>query len=135
MRVQHRDAGVYMGEVRVDVAGDFKGQELSGACFGVTTMVIDVYGEAAVGDTDCSISFLGYDMDLIFDFDFVVGDEGELDGAANLDFEVFEWPFDAQGTVDDGDLEASWGDSVAGFADIAGSLDLFRVNDDPDAAP
>ncbi len=127
VRVQHRDAGTYVGDLMVDFTIEYDGVPYTTTCIGAATMVVDAWGETAIGDSACTTSLLGYDLDSTYEFDFFIEDE-ELDGEAILDLVWFESQFSAVGTLGDGELTATWEDNFLGFLDFAGELDLTRVS-------
>jgi len=124
--VQHEDAGTYVGEVSIDLAGDYDGTEVSATCIGATTIIVDQTGETATGDTVCSLSLFGYDMDSTYDFELQV-DDGELSGEAVADLTFIEYAFEVDGNLVDGEMDASWNDDVYGFMSIDGALNATRV--------
>lgn len=127
--VQHEDAGTYVGDLSVDFTVDYEGTPLTTTCFGAATMYVDAYGETALGDSGCTVSLLGYDLDTTYDFEFEVADQ-EIEGQAALDLVLFESQFDASGTLQDGQLFATWEDSLLGYIDFLGELDLVRISRD-----
>ncbi len=127
VRVQHQDAGTYVGDLMVDFSIEYKGVPYTATCIGAATLVVDAWGETAVGDSSCTTSLLGYDLTSDYSFDFAI-DADQLDGEAILDLTWFESQFSATGTLGDGDLQADWADTFMGFLDFAGSLDLTRIS-------
>ncbi len=126
IRVQHEDAGIYAGALYVDTTAEYEGTELTTTCIGSATLIVDVYGETATGESVCTIALLGYEIDAGHVFDFA-NDEGDLTGAASIDLTVLEYEFEIEGEIDDGELSATWSDDVYGYAAIAGELDLVRI--------
>ena len=130
--VQHEDAGTYVGDLAVDFSVDYKGTPVTTTCFGAATVYVDAWGETAVGESGCTVSLLGYDLDTTYDFDFEVA-EHELEGQAALDLVLFESQFDATGTLEDGELYATWENNLLGYIDFVGELDLVRISRDTEA--
>jgi len=126
IRVQHEDAGIYAGALYVDTTAEYEGTELTTTCIGSATLIVDVYGETATGESVCTIALLGYEIDAAHVFDFA-NQEGDLTGAAAIDLAVIQYEFEIEGEIDDGELSATWGDDVYGYADITGELDLIRI--------
>lgn len=131
--VQHEDAGTYVGDLAVDFTVDYEGTPITTTCFGAATLYVDAWGEAALGESACTVSLLGYDLDTTYDFEFEVKDE-ELSGQAALDLVIFESQFDATGTLSDGELFATWEDSLLGYIDFLGELELTRISRDTEAS-
>lgn len=127
VRVLHPDAGIYFGDLFVDTTIDYNGTSYTTTCIGAATLIIDAEGETATGESTCTISLLGYDLEAGHLFDFE-NDDGDLSGTTAIDFAIGSFDFDIEGEVDDGDLSATWSDDVYGYAQIAGELDLVRVS-------
>lgn len=127
--VQHEDAGTYVGNMVLDVSGEFQGTPLTASCIGAAVVVVDGWGEVALGDSECIISLLGFAQDATIVFDLGV-DEGEIVGESALDLSFIQYGFETVGVVEDGVLVADWADNVLGFADIAGSMELERITRD-----
>lgn len=127
--VQAEDAGIYTGDVMVDVTVDYSGTPYTVSCIGSTTIIIDAYGEVAEGESSCTISLFGYDTEAAQDIALEVS-AGELSGEVALDLSFFSYGFEASGTVADGEMEASWADDVYGYADVTGSLSATRLSRD-----
>ncbi len=127
--VQHEDAGTYVGNMILDLTGEYQGTPLTASCVGASIVVVDAYGETAEGASDCVISLLGFDQQarLVFDLE---SDDGDLSGESAIDLSFIQYGFDTDGSIDDGVLEAEWADSVFGFIDVAGSMTLERVTRD-----
>lgn len=129
VRVLHPDAGIYFGDLMVDTTFEYDGTAYTTTCIGAATLIIDAEGESATGESSCTISLMGYDLDAAHVFDFEP-DDGELSGTTSIDFTLGSFDFDIEGEVDDGELVATWADDVYGYADISGELDLVRVSRD-----
>ncbi len=128
VRVQHEDAGIYTGSIIVDLIADYDGTEYTASCIGSVTMIVDAEGETALGDSNCLLSLLGYELETAYEFDLEL-DDGEVSGDAIID--VFGWTeldLDAEGEVGGGELGAEWEGSLMGFADLAGTMDTVRVS-------
>ncbi|NOY27776.1 MAG: hypothetical protein GXP62_18080, partial [Oligoflexia bacterium] len=127
--VQHEDAGTYVGDLAVDFTVDSNGTTVTTTCFGTATLVVDANGDTAVGDSGCTVSLLGYDLATTYAFDFDLKDQ-TLNGQAALDLIIFQSQFSATGTVQDGTLTASWDESLMGYIELAGELNLVRISRD-----
>ena len=125
--VQHEDAGIYVGDVRVDVTLSWDGADYTLGCIGATTVTVDAYGESAVGDSDCVLSLAGYDLETSYDFD-LIADEGDLEGMAQVNLVLFNYELDMSGAVGDGELTGDF--SASEFAQIDGELNTTRVSRD-----
>ncbi|MFT5686664.1 MAG: hypothetical protein ACI8RZ_007620 [Myxococcota bacterium] len=125
--VQHEDAGTYVGNVKVDVTLAYDGVDYSAGCTGAVTIIVDVYGESALGDSTCTLSLLGYDQDTSYGFDLEV-DEGDVSGAAEVDLSLFAYDFDMDGDLEDGELSGSWDDDIFGYVGVAGELSATRIS-------
>jgi len=124
--VQAEHAGTYAGSVIV--AADMG--ELQVGCAGGAIMVIDVYGEEAVGEAECILSMQGQVMELGYVFDLELDDQN-LDGEAALSVYGYEMPTDFEGEVtDDSEIGGFWEQSVFGYMDLAGELRIERVSRD-----
>jgi hypothetical protein len=125
--VQHEDAGIYVGDVQADVTLSYDGADYTTGCIGATTIIVDPYGETAIGDSSCIISLLGFEQELDYSFDMTL-DSGDLGGSAAVNLLLFEIDFDVSGEVADGEMVGSWESSD--FVEIAGDLDATRVSRD-----
>ena len=133
VHVQHEDAGIYAGNLAVDTTFDYNGTEYTTTCLGAATVVVDIWGETGVGDSVCTISLLGYDLDATFDFALELAD-GAIGGSSAVDFSFFTYDIDTEGDVGDGVLTADFSDTVYGYVDLAGELDLTRITRDTEAS-
>jgi hypothetical protein len=127
--VQHVDAGIYTGDMRVGVTIEFEGTPIGTSCIGGATIIVDAYGETALGESTCTIDLLGYaEFDLRHEFDFEL-DQEEMEGEALIAFDLigFDLPFASEGAIGDGDIYATWSGSMLGIADIEGTLEVGRV--------
>lgn len=127
--VQHEDAGTYVGNMVLDVSGEFQGAPLTASCIGAAVVVVDGWGEVATGNSDCIISLLGFAQEATIVFDLGVED-GEIAGESALDLSFIQYGFETGGDVEDGVLVADWGENVLGFADITGAMELERITRD-----
>lgn len=124
--VQSIYAGTYVGLFTSDVTYD----AYQIPCAGTATLVVDPYGEQALGEASCVASLMGYDMELHYLFD-LENQEGRLSGVAAADiFGWFQVDFDADGSLapeDDG-LNIGFGGDVAGTMTVAGDLGAERIS-------
>lgn len=125
--VQAEDAGLYVGDVMVDITVEYDGTPYTLTCIGSTTVIVDVYGETATGDSSCTLSLFGYDLEAVQELNLEVSD-GDLEGPVTLDATLFTYDFEAEGNIGDGELEASWADDVEGYAEVAGELSATRIS-------
>ena len=125
--VQHPDAGTYVGDLSVDFTITYKKVPYTTTCIGAATMVVDAWGETALGDSACTTSLLGYDLDSVYAFELGIVDQ-EVEGDAILDLTWFESQFPATGSVGDGELTLTWADDLLGFVEFAGELNLTRIS-------
>ena len=129
--VQHEDAGTYVGDVRVDVTLSWSGTDYTLGCTGATTIVVDVYGETATGDSACVLVLGTYDLETTYNFD-LSADEGALDGTAEIDLVFFGYDIDMTGDVGGGVLSGSW--ASTDFGEITGELNATRITRDVGSA-
>jgi hypothetical protein len=127
--VQHPDAGTYVGNMVVDVTGEYQGTPITASCIGAAIVVVDPEGEVATGESECIIALLGFNQNAVMNFDYEL-DRGDLSGESALDLWFIQYGFDTEGSVDDGTLTSAWADNVFGLLDISGTLDLTRVTRD-----
>jgi hypothetical protein len=124
--VQSIYAGTYAGLISADVTYD----TYTFTCAGNAVIVIDAWGEKGTGEASCLLSFSGYDMESIYTFD-LDNDEGELSGSANADIGGwFEYPFDAEGSVDPDSeaLDLGFGGDMGGYATIDATVASTRIS-------
>ena len=124
--VQHEDAGTYVGNVVVDVSVTYNKTEYSAGCTGAVTLIVDVYGETAIGESTCTLSLLGYDQDTSYEFDLDLS-EGSLSGDATVDLSIVTQSFDLDGYLSEGVLGGSWDDDIYGYVGVAGELEAERI--------
>jgi hypothetical protein len=118
--VQSIYAGVYVGELVINMSGEYDGQELAVGCSGPLTLVVDAYGEVATGDAGCLVSLFGYNVDSTYAFD-LENDEGDLSGEAAIDLTLFEYGVATEGSLsDDGEIEGDFGADVYGYLLVEG---------------
>lgn len=128
--VQSAYTGVYTGTLQVDATAEYDGTSYSAGCAGAITLVVDAYGETAVGDAGCLLSLLGYELDTSYIFD-LANDGGTLSGAAALDLSFYELDIEASGEItEDGTATVDFSDDVYGFALLDGHVDVTRVSRD-----
>ena len=122
--VQSDYAGTYTGTLRVDLISD----QISTACSGAASLVVDVYGEVVDGTANCFLSIQGFDIDSAF---VVAGenDEGDLGGEILVDIGgFFELPLELSGDLtDDGEMTGGFEGDVVGFAEVQGLLTATRI--------
>lgn len=129
--VQHEDAGTYVGNMVLDVSGEYQGTPLTASCIGAAVVRVDASGEVAGGSSECIISLLGFAQAAGIVFDLGV-DDGDIDGESALDLSFIQYGFATTGEVGSGNLSAEWADNVLGFIDVAGSMELERITRDVD---
>ncbi|HCH66227.1 MAG TPA: hypothetical protein DFR83_25715, partial [Deltaproteobacteria bacterium] len=126
VKVQHPNTGTYVGNLAVDLAGEFNEFPINAACIGSAIMTVDAYGETAVGDSKCVVSLLGFSTEALHVFDFAVEDSS-VAGDVALDLSFFQLDFEVEGSLGGETLTAEWATDYGGFLTIDGSLDLVRV--------
>ncbi len=129
VRVQHENAGTYAGLMMVDMITTYDKVDYTATCLGAATLVVDAAGEIAEGDSACTLSLMGYDIESDYLFDFELAEE-EVGGEALIDFwSIYELPFEVSGEVGDGLLVADWADTIWIGLDIelVGDLELERI--------
>ena len=125
--VQAEDAGIYTGDVMVDVTVEYGGTPYTVSCLGSTTITVNQAGDAATGESSCTVALFGYDTEAAQDIELDVA-EGALGGTVALDLSWFSVDFDASGSIGDGALSASWTDDVYGYATVEGTLEATRIS-------
>lgn len=126
VRVQHPDTGTYVGNLAVDISGEFNDFPITAACIGAAIVEVDLYGETATGDSTCIVSLLGFTVDALHVFDFAV-DGDEVYGNVSLDLSFFQLEFEVAGALSDGVVSAQWATDYAGLVDVAGAMELERL--------
>ncbi len=130
--VQSVYAGTYTGTIYVEITIEYGGTPYTVSCAGATTITVDLEGEAAVGDSSCLVSLMGYDMDMALNLD-AENDDGELSGEMAVDMMLFDVGIEASGSLsEEGELYVEFADDVYGYADIAGNVDASRISRDTD---
>lgn len=125
--VQHPNAGVYSGTTSIDVTIN-SDTPIVVSCSGGVTIAIDPTGEAGTGEGDCIVNINGNDIPSTYYFELQIEDN-IVGGAAILDLWLIQQSFPIEGTIENGELNASWSDSVlAGWVDVDGALNLSRVS-------
>jgi hypothetical protein len=127
--VQAEVAGTYVGNLIVDLTGEYNGTPLTASCIGAAVVYVDGLGERVQGESTCVLSLFGFDTSARHEFDLAV-DGTELAGTANLDLSFFNVAFDAVGEIDDDTIRASWTGTAGGLLDVAGDLDIDRISRD-----
>jgi hypothetical protein len=125
--VQHPNAGIYAGTTSIDVTINYS-PPITVSCSGGVTVTIDTAGEFGTGQGDCIVNINGADIpsSYLFDLELV---EDVVGGTAALDLWLIQQAFPLVGSVGDGELTASWNDSIlSGYIDVVGTLDLTRVS-------
>ena len=127
--VQHRNAGTYVGDMIIGFKIDYEGTPVGTSCIGSAIIVVDAYGETAVGHSTCTIDVLGlmtFELDHSFDFEL---EETTLSGHAFVTIPVlgFELPFSSEGGIWDGEISSTWAGSILGYADLEGRLNVSRL--------
>jgi len=131
IRVQHPAAGTYVGNLVVDISGEYNDFPITASCVGAAVLQIDAYGEAATGDSTCVVGLLGYSTEAVHVFDFAVNGD-EVDGQVSLDLSFFQLDFEVTGNLGDETIAADWATDYGGFLDVAGSMELERVTTEVD---
>jgi len=131
IRVQHPDAGTYVGNLVVDIAGEFSGYPIAATCVGAAIIDIDAYGETATGDSTCVVALLGFSTEALHVFDLVL-DGDEVVGQVSLDLSFFQVDFEVTGSLADDAIAADWDVNYADFVDVAGAMVLDRVSSEVD---
>lgn len=128
--VQSEYAGIYVGNLAVNVAMDYEDATYEVGCSGAATFVVDAEGDAVVGSAGCVVSLLSYTLDMSYDIE-LDNDRGELEGEALADLTLVEYGFATVGELDeDGQLEGAFSDDVYGFAQIDGIFTAERISRD-----
>jgi hypothetical protein len=130
--VQAEAAGIYVGDMLVDVETEYDGTPLTTSCVGGATIYVDAYGEVAEGESSCVLSLFGYDTELAHVFELELDEDGSAVGAATVDFGWFDYGFDASGALEDEELVAEWSQEIDVYLTltVTGSLDVVRVTRD-----
>jgi hypothetical protein len=129
VRVQAETAGTWVGNLLVDATTEYQGTPITASCIGATVVEVGVEGEGGEGESTCIISLLGFDTELnhVFRLEF---DGDDITGEAAIDLFGFELAFDAAGQIDGDQLEVGWEGTLAGFADLAGTLTMEHISRD-----
>ena len=125
--VQHPNAGVYSGTTSIDVTIN-NSTPIVVSCSGGVTVTINAAGEIGTGEGDCIVNINGNDIPSTYFFDLEIEDN-TVGGVAILDLWLIQQSFPIEGTVENGELNASWSDSVLGnYIGVDGVLNLSRVS-------
>lgn len=127
IKVQHPDAGTYVGNLTVDISGEYNDLPITASCVGAAIVGVDVYGETATGDSTCIVSLLGFSTEALHVFDFEVDDDAVV-GMVSLDLSFFQIDFEVEGGIADSFISAEWATNYGGFIDVAGGMNLERVS-------
>jgi hypothetical protein len=126
--VQHPDAGIYAGTTTID---NTINNDTTFSCSGGITITVQADGEKGTGEAECIMSFNGNDIPSNYNFELDISD-GIVDGTAALDLLLIQQNFPLTGSIDNGELEATWTTSVSlfliGDIEISGSMELSRVS-------
>lgn len=124
--VQSPYAGTYVGDIQVNVTVEYNGTPYEVGCLGAITLVVDAYGETAVGDSTCQVSLFGYDVELEYALD-LVNDQGQLSGDASAVIYGYEYALEFDGELtEDGSLSGGFAGDSSYFT-IDGSVDAERL--------
>jgi hypothetical protein len=129
VQVQHDNAGIYAGDMKVSVSMEFEGVPVGTSCIGGATIFVDAYGETATGESTCTIDLLGFaEFDLRHEFEYEL-DGTFVDGETLIAFDLigFDLPFASEGSLYGGAMLSYWAGNMIGIADIDGTLDVSRV--------
>lgn len=129
VQVQAEAAGTYVGNLIVDLTGEYNGTPITASCIGAAIVSVDLLGERVAGDSTCVLALFGFDTEARHEFDLEV-DGDSLSGTADLDLTFFRLSFDATGEVDDETIRATWTGDVGGLLDITGDLNIERISRD-----
>ena len=125
--VQHPNAGIYAGTTSIDITIN-NPTPLIVSCSGGVTLTVEPSGEIGLGEGDCIVNINGGDIPSTYIFDLEI-DETDVGGSAALDLWLIQQEFPLVGTIGNGELTATWSDSIlGGYLDVAGTLDLTRVS-------
>jgi hypothetical protein len=126
--VQHPDAGTYVGDMILGIDLEFGGTPVGTSCIGGAIVVIDAYGEEALGVSACTLDLLGYltlEVSHVFEYEI---DEDDISGNAFVELTFLGWdlPFESEGSLSDGNMVSSWSGGVGG-AELEGTLEVDRI--------
>lgn len=127
--VQAEVAGTYVGNLIVDLTGEYNGTPITASCIGAAVVYVDALGERVQGESTCVLALFGFDTEARHEFDLAV-DGSELAGTANLDLSFFNIAFDAIGEIGRDNILATWTGSAGGLLDVAGELNIDRISRD-----
>ena len=129
IKVQHPYAGTYTGTTTIDATvTDWSGNETVVSCAGAATLVVDLEGKKATGNSACILQLFGQAQETSYEFDIDIN-ENDLSGLAIADFGIAQRDFPLTGTVSETDMSANWADVVYGAIDVVGNLDLTKISD------
>ena len=126
--VQHPAAGTYVGDMVLGIDLEYGGTPIGTSCIGGAVVVIDAYGEEALGVSACTLDLLGYltlEVNHVFEYEI---DEEEIFGNAFVELSFLGWdlPFESEGSLRDGSMMSSWSGG-AGGAELEGTLEVERI--------
>lgn len=126
--VQHQNAGTYTGTTSIDLTINANDQSFVVSCAGAAIISVEETGEIGVGDGECILNINGSDISSTYLFDLILNEE-IISGEAIVDLWLIQQGFPISGTIGDGELTASWADSVlGGYLDISGEINLERIS-------
>ena len=129
IKVQHPYAGTYSGTTTINATvTDWSGNETVVSCAGAATLVVDLEGTKAIGNSACILQLFGQAQETSYEFDIDIN-ESELSGLAIADFGIAQRDFPLTGTISETSMTANWADVVYGAIDVVGQLDLEKVSD------
>ncbi|MFM2248124.1 MAG: hypothetical protein RL071_4199 [Pseudomonadota bacterium] len=129
VQVQSEATGTYVGNLIVDLTGEYNGTPITASCIGAAIVYVDLRGERVAGDSTCVLSFFGFDTEARHEFDLGI-DGDEVAGTADLDLSFFALTFDATGGIDDETISAGWTGDVGGLLTVTGDLSIDRISRD-----
>lgn len=129
IKVQHPFAGTYTGTTTINATvTDWSGNETIVSCAGAATLVVDLEGTKATGNSACILQLFGQAQETSYEFDIDIN-ESDLSGLAIADFVIAQRDFPLTGTISETSMNATWADTVYGSIDVEGELDLEKVSD------
>ena len=129
IKVQHPYAGTYSGTTTINATiTDWNGNETIVSCAGAATLIVNLEGTKATGDSACILQLFGQAQETTYDFDIDI-QENDLSGLAIADLVIAQRDFPLTGTISEDGMTASWADLVYGTVDVEGALDLEKISD------
>ena len=129
--VQAETAGTYVGDMILSLDASFGETPVGASCVGAAVVVIDTYGEALTGSSECTLDLLGYaSFDVTHAFEYAVTEDG-LSGAARVAIPFLgELPFSSEGTIDDETITTVWEGGFGESFQLDGVLEVTRLTRD-----